>query len=439
MRIVGQLGQILGPRGLMPNPKVGTVTPDVATAVKNAKAGQVQYRADKAGIVHATIGRASFEVDALKTNLVALIDALNRAKPSSSKGIYLRKLSVSSTMGAGLRVDHATVTALAVFDRRTRRRTGAGIVRAMPAMRSNRLPAFAGKTAHRIAQSREQKICDPRVCGDRVRSGVVSRERIDARRSGAWTLGRRSWRESASIDSRQRPLAARQRVGRALIGGSLTCQRSRRPTQMAVPNGFAVSSPDLAHSRAGRELRTGSVAVLWPARELKPSESLDVGPRANLGEMTVGLNRSEKAVVIEEVAAKVASAKSIVLAQYRGLEVGHITGLRVSARKSGVYLRVLKNSLARRAVADSPFSGLADQMVGPLIYGISDDPVAAAKVISDFAKTNDKLVVMGGSLPNSVFDAAGVKALATMPSREELLSRAPGHDAGTDRARSSAR
>src|SRR6059058_4223023 len=109
MRIVGQLGQILGPRGLMPNPKVGTVTPDVVTAVKNAKAGQVQYRADKAGIVHATIGRASFEVDALKSNLVALIDALNRAKPATSKGIYLRKLSVSSTMGAGVRVDHATV------------------------------------------------------------------------------------------------------------------------------------------------------------------------------------------------------------------------------------------------------------------------------------------------------------------------------------------
>jgi large subunit ribosomal protein L1 len=109
MRIVGALGQILGPRGLMPNPKVGTVTPDVATAVKNAKAGQVQYRADKAGIVHATIGRASFEVDALKQNLVALVDALNRAKPASSKGIYLRKMSVSSTMGAGVRVDHATV------------------------------------------------------------------------------------------------------------------------------------------------------------------------------------------------------------------------------------------------------------------------------------------------------------------------------------------
>jgi large subunit ribosomal protein L1 len=109
MRVVGTLGQVLGPRGLMPNPKVGTVTPDVAGAVKNAKAGQVQYRTDKAGIVHATIGRASFEVDALKTNLTALIEALNKSKPASSKGVYLRKLAVSSTMGVGVKVDMASL------------------------------------------------------------------------------------------------------------------------------------------------------------------------------------------------------------------------------------------------------------------------------------------------------------------------------------------
>jgi large subunit ribosomal protein L1 len=113
MRVVGGLGQILGPRGLMPNPKVGTVTPDVATAVKNAKAGQVQYRTDKAGIIHATIGRASFQPDALKTNLSALIEALNRAKPASSKGIYLRKVAVSSTMGIGVRVDTTSLLAQA--------------------------------------------------------------------------------------------------------------------------------------------------------------------------------------------------------------------------------------------------------------------------------------------------------------------------------------
>lgn len=109
MRVVGALGQVLGPRGLMPNPKVGTVTPDVATAVKNAKAGQVQYRTDKAGIIHATIGRASFDVEQLQTNLSALVDALNKARPAAAKGVYLRKIAVSSTMGGGARVDVASV------------------------------------------------------------------------------------------------------------------------------------------------------------------------------------------------------------------------------------------------------------------------------------------------------------------------------------------
>lgn len=111
MRVVGALGQVLGPRGLMPNPKVGTVTPDVAQAVKNAKAGQVQYRTDKAGIVHATIGRASFGVEQLQSNLSALVDALNKARPATAKGVYLRKLAVSSTMGGGARVEVASVNA----------------------------------------------------------------------------------------------------------------------------------------------------------------------------------------------------------------------------------------------------------------------------------------------------------------------------------------
>ena len=110
MRIVGTLGTILGPRGLMPNPKVGTVTPDVATAVKNAKAGQVQFRVDKAGIVHGTIGRRSFDDDKLKGNLAALLEALTKLKPASSKGVYLRKIAVSSTMGVGVRVDVNSIT-----------------------------------------------------------------------------------------------------------------------------------------------------------------------------------------------------------------------------------------------------------------------------------------------------------------------------------------
>ena len=113
MRVVGKLGQILGPRGLMPNPKVGTVTTDVATAVKNAKSGQVRYRADKGGTVHCVIGNVSFEVDALKQNLQALIADLNKAKPAAAKGVYLQKVAVSSTMGPGVIVDHSTLTATA--------------------------------------------------------------------------------------------------------------------------------------------------------------------------------------------------------------------------------------------------------------------------------------------------------------------------------------
>ena len=109
MRLIGQLGKVLGPRGLMPNPKVGTVTPDVAGAVQNAKSGQVAYRTDKAGIIHCTIGRADFEVNALKENLDALLADLNKAKPSSAKGVYLKRLSVSSTMGPGVLVDQASI------------------------------------------------------------------------------------------------------------------------------------------------------------------------------------------------------------------------------------------------------------------------------------------------------------------------------------------
>jgi large subunit ribosomal protein L1 len=110
MRVVGRLGQILGPRGLMPNPKVGTVTTDVAGAVRNAKAGQVQFRIDKAGIVHCQIGKASFEAEALKENLMALLAALSRAKPSTSKGQYIRRVTLSTTMGPGVRVDRASLT-----------------------------------------------------------------------------------------------------------------------------------------------------------------------------------------------------------------------------------------------------------------------------------------------------------------------------------------
>ena len=137
----------------------------------------------------------------------------------------------------------------------------------------------------------------------------------------------------------------------------------------------------------------------------------------------MGLNLDDKKAIVAEVSAQLAGAQSIIVAEYRGLEVGDITALRAEARKAGVYLRVLKNTLVRRAVAGSPFEGLAEKMVGPLIYGISKDPVAAAKLLHDFGTSNQKLVIKAGAMPNYVMDAEGVKALAAMPSREELLAK----------------
>ncbi|MFZ2987292.1 50S ribosomal protein L10 [Ideonella sp.] len=140
----------------------------------------------------------------------------------------------------------------------------------------------------------------------------------------------------------------------------------------------------------------------------------------------MSLNRNEKAAVIEDVSAQAAKSQTLALAEYRGLTVENLNKLRVDARSKGVYLHVLKNSLARRAVAGTPFEVASESMVGPLIYGFSEDAVAAAKVISDFAKTNDKLVIKAGAYAGKVLDANGVKALAAIPSKEVLLSQIAG-------------
>jgi large subunit ribosomal protein L10 len=137
----------------------------------------------------------------------------------------------------------------------------------------------------------------------------------------------------------------------------------------------------------------------------------------------LSLNLEGKKEVVAELSERLKKAQTVVLAEYRGLPVEDITVLRSQARASGVYLRVMKNTLARRAVQGTPFEKLGDQMVGPLAYGISDDPVAAAKVLHAYAKTNDKLVIKGGAMPNYVMTAKEVGNLATMPSREELLSK----------------
>lgn len=137
----------------------------------------------------------------------------------------------------------------------------------------------------------------------------------------------------------------------------------------------------------------------------------------------MSLNIEDKKAVVAEISAEVAKAQTIVIAEYRGISVEKMTALRVEARKSGVYLRVLKNTLARRAVAGTEFADLAEQMTGPLIYALSADPVAAAKVVSEFAKANDKLVIRAGSYSGKVLDKAGIATLASIPSREELLSK----------------
>ena len=137
----------------------------------------------------------------------------------------------------------------------------------------------------------------------------------------------------------------------------------------------------------------------------------------------MGLNLEQKQAVVAEVAAQLANAQAVIVAEYRGLDVGRVTQLRAKARKSGLYLRVLKNTLARRAVKGTPFEKLTDKMVGPLMYGIAADPVAGAKVLSEFAKDNESFVIRGGAMPNAVMSDKDIKALALLPSREELLAK----------------
>jgi large subunit ribosomal protein L10 len=140
----------------------------------------------------------------------------------------------------------------------------------------------------------------------------------------------------------------------------------------------------------------------------------------------LGLNLEQKQAVVAEVASKLAGAQAVIVAEYRGLDVGRVTQLRAKARKSGLYLRVLKNTLARRAIRGTPFEKLAERMVGPLMYGIAQDPVAGAKVLSEFAKENELFVIRGGAMANTVMSEKDVKALALLPSREELLAKLMG-------------
>ena len=144
------------------------------------------------------------------------------------------------------------------------------------------------------------------------------------------------------------------------------------------------------------------------------------------GEKTLSLNLDEKKAIVAEVNKQIEDAQSMILAEYRGVDVGEMTNLRTEARKAGVYLKVLKNTLVKRAVEDTPFSSLSEDMVGPLVFGISTDPVAAAKVLNDFAKENDLFVIKSGAMPNEKMDASAIKVLASLPSRDELLAKLMG-------------
>jgi large subunit ribosomal protein L10 len=146
----------------------------------------------------------------------------------------------------------------------------------------------------------------------------------------------------------------------------------------------------------------------------------------NVRRVTLGLNLEQKQAVVSEIAAQLGKAQAVIVAEYRGLDVGAVTDLRAKARKSGLYLRVLKNTLARRAVKGTPFEKLSDQLAGPLMYGIAQDPVAGAKVLAAFAKDNEKFVIRGGAMPNVLMSVQDVKALALLPSREELLAKLMG-------------
>ena len=328
MRVVGQLGQILGPRGLMPNPKVGTVTPDVATAVKNAKAGQVTYRVDKAGIIHCIIGKSKFEAAHLKDNLIALINDLNKAKPATSKGIYLQE-------------DH----------RRPR-----PWVRAWWSIRA------------RWGCNRYLRIdADPRRAASRVPSKTAGGAEGLTTRSFLIANGLRRWCTAQTVFRR-----------RSLDGKAAA----------ALDEGRCRLVPGTPSRKRG-VFRMCEVTFV--------QECVDMP-----------LNLEDKKVLVAEVTEVAKTALSVVAAEYRGLTVTQMTDLRAKARASGVYMRVVKNTLARKAFAGTAFEPVGPKLKGPLVLAFSkDDPGAAARVVKAFSKDNDKLVATLVSIGGEVLSAQG--------------------------------
>ena len=272
MALVGRLGKILGPRGLMPNPRLGTVTQNVTEAVQAAKGGQVEFRAEKAGIVHAGVGKASFTDDALVDNVRAFVGAITRGKPSGVKGTYIKRVSLSSTMGPAVKVD------------------------------------LAGPRRGNAERKRGRR----RDCPNRASRGTSGEDRVD---------------------------------------------------------------------------------------------------RAQKQQLTASLHQD------------LAETVCVVVTHQSGLTVAEVTQLRRQMLGAGARYRVTKNRLAKRALEGTPFEGLASLFTGPTAIAFSRDPVAAAKAAVEYANRNNKLTIVGGGLAGQVLDEAGVKALATLPSLDELRGR----------------
>ena len=320
MRVVGQLGQILGPRGLMPNPKVGTVTPDVANAVKNAKAGQVRYRVDKAGIVHCTIGKATFDADKLRDNLRALIGDLQKAKPATSKGIYLKRVTRVLDHGAG----------------RDRRPFDAGL---------------------------------------KIGKGLM------------WVGGASKDASPVIVEDRRRDVFPREESLNREACADGEAHRERSVEEVAPT--------DVGHRRNGGCRRTGIRVITGDQQEV--THGTEPGRQEGPG------GGSQRVA---------ATAQSVVAAEYRGLTVTQMTDLRSKARAEGVYMRVVKNTLARKALAGTSFECIGPTLKGPLVLAFSkNDPGAAARVIKAFAKDQRQAGATGVSLGGALLPGKDLDGL----------------------------
>eukprot|EP01132_Coremiostelium_polycephalum_P012126 gene12126-14831_t len=318
MPLVGRLGKVLGPRGMMPNPKVGTVTTDVTAAVKASKGGAVEFRVEKAGIVHAGVGKASFDVKALEENIKAFTDAVTKAKPAGAKGEYVKRVAISSTMGVGVKVDPST--------------------------------AFRG-------------------LDNRMKGGKIHRDKV-----------------------------------RTVVAFRL--------------------QPDFRRSRGDRILKCCLVSVFG----LKPCDKRQPGRDAPCvsAKWRETVEKAEKREFVTWLNGVFKDSGSVVVAHYTGLTVAQLSDLRSKMRDAGGTVKVAKNRLAKIALQGTESEGISDLFTGQTLVAYSNDPITAPKIAIEFAKGNEKLVILGGSMGATTLDADGVKALAALPSLDELRAKLVG-------------